>query len=154
MSTLSIYPSSIFILKFHPLTSYWQICWCWLINFQGVSRSALSICRGLLPCWYTLISDAYWGRMLVALRSDHLLNLGVLFWGVTALSVSTNPCAVNGVQPQYSPGWWCSWLSCSSHSWSGTLVMWAGLQGQGCPGYGWWRLHWLPSGNYDYESGV
>lgn len=56
------------------------------------------------PAAILLILDAYWGRMLVELRSDLLLNLAVVSWGVTALSVSINPCAVKGLQPQYSPG--------------------------------------------------
>lgn len=53
-----------------------------------------------------------------------------------------------------SPGLWCSWRACSSHFWSGTLVMWVSLQGPGCPGFCWWRLHSQPSGNCDSGSGV
>lgn len=47
----------------------------------------------------------------------------------------------------HPPGWWCSWLSCSSRCGSGTWGMLAALQGPGCPGSCWWRLHSLPSGN-------
>lgn len=111
------------------------------------------------PAGRLLIPDACRGETQAAFRPDLLPDSAVVSWGndwlsTSSLSVSSNPCAVSGMWPRCSPGWWCSWLACSSHSWSGTLVTWAGLQGQGCLGFGWWRLHWLPSGNCDSGSGV